>query len=160
MWNRSQSHYLWCESLFLFDLHTWVCQFFPLAYSLKLWFADNEKLKLFPPFTASSRRHCTSDNGRSRGSRSCDKNDEWSHVRQSEISSRDVGWKVQIQVSYKLIIDLSQIDLLLNILQNWWIRHRSKRETSKVGHLLGGRGGEREGRRGKCGSVWGRINNN
>lgn len=36
--------------IYIYLICTWVCQFFPMAKSLKLWFADNEKYK-FPTHT-------------------------------------------------------------------------------------------------------------
>lgn len=42
-----------------------------------------------------------------------------------------MGWKDQIQVSYKLIIDLSQIDLLLNVFIFFLYRRIDESDTAR-----------------------------
>jgi hypothetical protein len=119
MWNRSKSHYLWCESLFhctiLLLVFKWVCRVFftpcsgpwfiltQFRWQLKIFFTHPLRIIFIFIRIASSRRCRTSNYGRSGGSWSCDKIDEWPNVLRSEINSGDVGWQNEIQVSNKLI---------------------------------------------------------
>lgn len=121
MWNCSKSHYLRCESLLtIVFIYGWVCHQCSFWFTLKqtlihIMIEFSWQLRIFlQPHTlkkfifnifhvASSRRYCTSDYGRSGGSRSCDKIDEWPNVWWAEISCWDVGRQDKVQVSNKLI---------------------------------------------------------